>query len=236
MNRTSGTGIVASGAGSYVWRWAIGVVALVVPLHACSGTDTAEWKEEVKLHDGQVIVLERRATIGSSGFPTQHRGSIRHWEICYRPMNVYWKSGGVFRPEIFDIVEGIPYVMVPVPGCTSCQLYDYPEKSAMFFRFGKDGWKRIPFSEFPRELDTNLLRRALSGRSHRDDVKGFMTLAAKAKWDGDPKWVGGTFRQWKEGERGRTCEVCKAGPRGRITGSDPAYEFSLSNGRGCPGK
>ena len=105
----------------------------------------------------------------------------------------------------------------------------------MFFRFGKDGWKRIPFSEFPKDLDTNLLRRALSGRSHSDDVKGFMTLAAKAKWDGDPKWVGGTFRQWMGGEKGRRCEQCKATGQGvDLIGEKPkSWEVLLSQSRSC---
>jgi hypothetical protein len=196
--------------------------------------DVAAWKEEVKLHDGRVIVLERKGTKGSSGFPVEHRGTVRYWEMCYRPMNVYWKSGGVFQPEIFDIVNGVPYVMVPVGGCSVCQLYDYPEKSAMFFRFEKEGWKRISFAEFPRELDTNLLRRVFDRRDKREDVKGYLNLESKAKRQGDPREWGGTFRQWMEGERGRQCEVCRAGPRGVITGSNPAYEPLLANGLGCP--
>lgn len=38
------------------------------------GPDVARWKEEVLLHDGRMIVVERMAKAEASGFPNANRG------------------------------------------------------------------------------------------------------------------------------------------------------------------
>lgn len=56
---------------------------------ACSGTDKAQWTEEVRSWDGSVFHLEGRGEIGSSGWPTAHRGTMRYVEYYHRPTQAY---------------------------------------------------------------------------------------------------------------------------------------------------
>lgn len=211
-------------------RCAIASAALFL---AGCGPDVAQWQEEVRLSDGKVIVLERKSIIGP-GSPVEHRGAVISHELCYKPMGVYLKTGGVFQPEIFDLVDGIPYIALPVRGCALCQLDKYPEHSTLFFEFVEGAWRRIPYSAFPRQADTNLLQRIFSGRNRSRDIQGYVSLDGKRKHDGDPLDRGGTFKKWMHGQRGSTCSRCAVGPTGTISGPIPdSWLPILENGKRC---
>jgi len=59
----------------------IAIATTIAMLLAACGTDTIEWKEEVLLHDGRMIVVERKAKADSSGFPDANRGRFLEFEL-----------------------------------------------------------------------------------------------------------------------------------------------------------
>ena len=145
-----------------------------------SAANEIKWTEEVRLSNGRVIQLQRKVELTESGFPVQQRGSIKSYEMCYAPMNVRWKSGRGFQPDIFDIVDGKAYVHVPVYGCASCSYFGYPETDAIYFVWDRGEWKRIKHEEFPAKSEWNLLMSLVAPAGHEsDDPHGLLTLKDK---------------------------------------------------------
>ena len=151
-----------------------------------SSSNVLVWDEEVPLHDGRVIVIKRREIRSSGGFPINtmnSRGIVRSYEFCYPPMGFYWKSKGMYKPEILGIVAGRAYVKVPFTGAEKCMLHDYPKTNAIYFVWEGDAWKKIPYEQFPQEVRrTNLLQDSL-GNTPEEDVRGLVTVAEKESRD-----------------------------------------------------
>lgn len=153
------------------------------------GMTTLVWDEEVKLHDGRVILVKRREASGGGGFPVSGmnpRGLVQYYEFCYPEMGVYWKSKGGprYQPEILDIVDDKVYVMVPVTGSETCMFHDYPATNAIYFVWEGGGWKKIPYEQFPKEIRrTNLLLRPW-GIKPAGDVHGRLRVEMKEERDG----------------------------------------------------
>lgn len=159
------------------------IALTAAPLLAACDPSSLTWDEEVKLHDGKTIFIKRREDITASGFPTGNRGITKSYEFCYKPMGLYWKSKGMYQPEIFGIVDGKAYVKVPVHGPELCMLQGYPATNAIYFTWENNAWKKIPYEQFPKEVRrTNLLLRAFS-RDGKDDVPGLVTVEQKEKRD-----------------------------------------------------
>lgn len=108
-------------------RLTLGIVLASAPMLAACAPTEIDWSEEVKLHDGKIIVIKRHEELGRSGLPLAHRGSRKFWEFCYAPMNIHWRSKPDYFPEVFDIVDGKAYVRVSIGHCESCMLHGYPE-------------------------------------------------------------------------------------------------------------
>ena len=216
-------------------RW-FSAVAAATLIPSCSGIDTAEWKEEVQLHDGRVIVLEARATRGSSGFPTQHRGGPRSYELCYRPLKAYWKSPSPYPPRVFEIIGGKPYVVVPLDGCLLCFVHGFPSFSALVYRWEDGEWREAAPTELPAGVTRNLLGRVWSARYRENDARGFYSLEKKWIRDGagNPatraKRAEEFEREVRDTERGQ-CPGCKARGDTAVTNRKPAdFEGRHSNG------
>ena len=151
------------------------------------GTTTLVWDEEVKLHDGRVILIKRREASGGGGFPVSGmnpRGLVQYYEFCYPEMGMYWKSKGDprYQPEILDIVDGKAYVKVPISG-GQCKFHNYPATNAIYFIWEGGAWKKIPYEQFPKEIRrTNLLLNPW-GRYPAGDVRGRLSVEMKEDRD-----------------------------------------------------
>ncbi len=189
-------------------RWSVLVVVLVMAplLAACDqieqgrrilagvekalenpGMTTLVWDEEVKLHNGRVILIKRREASGGGGFPASGmnpRGLVQYYEFCYPEMGVYWKSKGDprYQPEILDIVDGKVYVKVPISG-GQCKFHDYPTTNAIYFVWKGGGWKKISYEEFPREVRRTNLLISPWGIKPAGDVRGRLSVEMKEDRD-----------------------------------------------------
>jgi hypothetical protein len=146
----------------------------------CAPTDI-KWTEEVKLHDGKVIQVKRRIELAAGGFPK--RGHAQYHELCYPPMGLHWKSKALYEPEAFDIVNGTPFVRVPLRGCSSCMLHGYPQTNSIFFAWNGRQWTKIDEQRAPDELRFNLLRKVYVEVDGSKDARALITIAEKEQRD-----------------------------------------------------
>lgn len=137
-----------------------------VSMSACAGLLSAKkiWKEEVVLHDGKVLVVERTSTLGDYIVPgSSEPPTIAQSLVFYLPgknKRASWASE--FRSEgpepnglgvlLLDIVGGIPYLATSPAGCISYNKWSRPNPPYILFKYNQEKWERIPLESFPPEL------------------------------------------------------------------------------------
>ena len=120
------------------------------------------WKEEVLLHDGSKIIVERtverggRHEIGqrppykeqrlSFGLPGTDR--IITWEDHYSQD----LGQANFLPMALDIFSGTPYLVAYPMGCLSYNKWGRPNPPYVVFQYQSKEWKRIGLEELPAEI------------------------------------------------------------------------------------
>jgi hypothetical protein len=155
-----------------------------ISLSACS--DTMSWKEEVLLHDGQIIVSERHYNLGGfPGFESHNRSSIDETVTFNMPgsgKKIIWKTD--FRdsePEpnslnliLFDVIKGVPYIAAYPAGCIAYNKWKRPNPPQILLKYESDQWQRIPLKEFPLEIkEANVI----VGKPDVRILKSFYTVA-----------------------------------------------------------
>lgn len=156
------------------WRWkAIGTIGLIltsgISMNAQAGFfgiggHTMNWKEEVLLHDGQIIVAERFYNLGEyPAIDSRERAALDQtvtfslpgsnqkitWKTDYRDSEPEANSLGLI---LFDVVKGIPYIATYPAGCIAYNKWQRPNPPQIFFKYENNQWKRIALAEFPVEL------------------------------------------------------------------------------------
>lgn len=135
------------------------------------GLGGTSWKEEVLLHDGSKIVVER----------TVERGG-RH-EIGQKPpykvqslvfvmpginQQVIWEDNfsadlgsANFLPMLLDVSNDVAYLVASPMGCLSYNKWGRPNPPYVVFKYIGKTWQRIPLEELPAEIKTpNLISSA----------------------------------------------------------------------------
>ena len=165
---------------------------LGVSMSACAAT--MSWKEEVLLHDGQIIVAERFYNLG--GHPTldsrEHRaldqtvtfilpGSSKKitWKTDYRDSEPEPNSLNLL---LLDVVNGTPYIATYPAGVIAYNKWGNPNPPYIFFKHDSTVWRRISLEEFPAELiKTNVI----VGRPPAKLLKSFYTFEEVEKQNYD---------------------------------------------------
>ena len=162
------------------------ILMLGVSMSACS--KTMSWKEEVKLHDGQIIVAERFYNLG--GKPTlesRERAALDSTVTFSLPgtnKKVVWKND--FRDSVpepnslnlirLDIVKGVPYIATYPAGCIAYNKWGRPNPPQVLFKYNNDQWQRLTLAEFPAELISTHAN-VIVGRPATSMLKSFYTVA-----------------------------------------------------------
>ena len=127
------------------------------------------WKEEVLLHDGKTMVVERHFNLGMPSLESRERKELDETITFIPPGShkaISWKTE--FRddlaepnslgPLLLDMVAGIPYLATSPAGCISYNKWHRPNPPYILFKYENGEWKRIPVEEFPAELvNANLM-------------------------------------------------------------------------------
>ena len=152
------------------------------------GGDTMNWKEEVLLHDGQIVVAERFYHLG--GYPaieSQERAALDvtvSFNLPGTNKKIVWKND--FRdsePEPnslnlirLDVVKGVPFVATYPAGCIAYNKWGRPNPPQVLFKYEGEQWKRITLAELPTEL-VNAQANVIVGRPAAKLLKSFYTVA-----------------------------------------------------------
>ncbi|MFL6673083.1 MAG: hypothetical protein ACJ8LG_07310 [Massilia sp.] len=158
------------------------VLILLLGLAASSKNQSATWVEEVESRDGSVFQLEGKGEIGAHGFPFARRGSIVYRSYYHRPSGAYWNAPEPLVPDVFDMVGGVPYVVVVLRDARLCQLLAYPDDGVLAFRWSPhDGWQRVPVQGLPGGLHTNVLTQVFDASDKSQDIQGFVSVHRKTQ-------------------------------------------------------
>lgn len=126
------------------------------------GFGDTSWKEEVLLHDGSKIIVERSQSYGG-----QHEigqtPPIKEQEITFTVPSTnktltfkseYGEDIGRanFKLLALHIINGIPYIVASPNLCLSYNKWGRPNPPYVFFKHDGKAWQRIPLSEFPAEF------------------------------------------------------------------------------------
>lgn len=161
------------------------VTGLLVMLSSMGAhSATMEWKEEVRLHDGSTVVLDRFYNLG--GRPTldaRERAALDETVTFSLPgsgKQIKWTTD--FRdsvPEpnslnllLLDVVNGVPYIATYPAGCIAYNKWKRPNPPYVFFKYESEEWKRIPLAEFPAKLTKS---NVIVGRPSSELLKPFYT-------------------------------------------------------------
>ncbi len=144
---------------------------LAIGLSACAAlpaTGADAWTEEVLLHDGQKIMLDRSQTYRGNTEPGQHP-PVGAQTLRFSPPGgrgaLVWSSDFSsdigrtdFNPLAIHVKDGVAYVITEPNLCLSYNKWGRPNPPYVVFRQSGQDWQRIAMAELPIEFTTiNLL-------------------------------------------------------------------------------
>ena len=147
-----------------------------LPFSACSGigTDTAEWTEEIKLHDGRFIQIHRKAACKSGGFPNSNRGENIYFSVDYADLRAYWKGQWNRWPVSFELFDGVPHLAAFIMDKESCAAKAPSDYSVEFYKFENEKWKILTQKEYPTSQALMNLYINFWGHEHKEDPSGLV--------------------------------------------------------------
>jgi len=139
-------------------KWSVIGAALLsmLVMTGCDAKQTYRWKEEVLLHDGRVIVIERSVKTGYVPREIGQSPPESDYTLTFKGADgndISWDGGrGRFIPMILDFEAGVPYVVATgatglVYGVEGC-----PRPPYFFFRWNAGEWQRVTYEEFPKAI------------------------------------------------------------------------------------
>ena len=126
------------------------------------GFGGTSWKEEVLLHDGNTIIVERSFSRGGrheigQGEPIKEQAMS--FTLPASNQSVTWKSDysddvgrSNFNLLAVHILNGTPYVVASPNLCLSYNKWGRPNPPYVFFKYDGKDWQRIPLAEAPVEF------------------------------------------------------------------------------------
>lgn len=136
------------------------ILMMGVSMSACSGDQ--KWKEEVLLHDGSKLIVERSQSYGGRHEIGQ-RVPIKEHKISFTLPEAHefitWETTiGMDSNDsslgllALDIVKGVPYIVTSMLGCHAYNKWGRPNPPYVFFKYDGKTWQRIPIEKFPTEI------------------------------------------------------------------------------------
>ena len=151
------------------------------------GLGGTSWKEEVLLHDGNKIIVERNMTRHGRHEPGR-KPPIGDQRIGFiapgTSQKLMWRDdysddvGSVnFTPIALHILNGSPYIIAADYGCLSYNKWGRPNPPYVIFKHDGTVWQRIPIAELPDEFRTINLVIAPSNEEKTLDRLGTVPIA-----------------------------------------------------------
>ena len=126
------------------------------------GLGGTRWKEEVLLHDGSTIIVDRSVELGGRHELGQ-KPPIKEQSLTFTlpstNQRVIWQDhysldvgSSNFNPMLLEIVNETAYVLVSPAGCLSYNKWGRPNPPYVVFQYQGKEWKRIALQELPAEI------------------------------------------------------------------------------------
>jgi hypothetical protein len=139
-------------------KWTVigGALLAVLAMTGCDAKQTYRWKEEVLLHDGRVLVIDRSVKTGYVPREIGQSPGESDYTLTFKGADgkeITWDDGrGRFIPMILDLEASVPYVVATgatglVYGVEGC-----PRPPYFFFRWSAGQWQRVTYEEFPKAI------------------------------------------------------------------------------------
>lgn len=136
------------------------LTALGGGMNACA-MGGASWKEEVLLHDGSKLLVERsverkgrhelgqKPPIGEQSLTFALPGTNESvtWEDRYSED----LGSANFTPMLLEIAKGTAYVVAAPMGCLSYNKWGRPNPPYVVFQYQDNAWNRVPLDALPPE-------------------------------------------------------------------------------------
>lgn len=130
--------------------------------------DSTSWQEEVLLHDGSKIVVDRWQKRGGPHTLGERPGILEYSLSFKHPVTkeiIKWKDGPTedisyanFDPVALHIKDNIAYIITMTYGCKSFNKWGRPNPPYVIFKYEENDWKHIQFSKLPSEFtNVNLI-------------------------------------------------------------------------------
>lgn len=126
------------------------------------GFGGTSWKEEVMLHDGSKIIVERSQSYGGRHEPGKSAPVREHTITFTLPgsgRTLSWTSEygedlgrANFNLLALHILNGTPYLVTEPNLCLSYNKWGRPNPPYVVFRHDGNAWQRIPLAELPAEF------------------------------------------------------------------------------------
>jgi len=167
-----------------LWLKQIAKLGLLMMMGVSMSACSKSWKEEVRLHDGSKIIVERIQNLGSMPTLESHERAILDetisfvlprtkekiiWTMSFRDDNAEQNGVNVFA---LDIVSNTPYIAGYPAGCIAYNKWNRPNPPQILYKYESGQWKRIKLSEFPEQIiSANLI----VGGPSAEGIKSFYT-------------------------------------------------------------
>lgn len=136
-----------------------------VSISACAGLfdfGGTSWKEEVLMHDGDTIIVERSVERGGRHEIGQEP-PIKEQSLTFNmprtSERVVWEDkftadvgGANFLPMQLEMHQGTVYLVVYPMGCLAYNKWSRPNPPYVVFKYQSKSWQRIALQELPADL------------------------------------------------------------------------------------
>ncbi|WP_319585593.1 hypothetical protein [uncultured Desulfobulbus sp.] len=122
------------------------------------------WQEEVLLHDGRTMVVDRSLSYGGRheiGQPAPIKKQTVSFKLPDSSKTVIWTSEysedigrANFNLLAVHVLNDIPFIVATPNLCLSYNKWGRPNPPYVFFKFNGTGWQQISLKEFPTEFKT----------------------------------------------------------------------------------
>ena len=141
-------------------------LCLLLSLFGCKREATAEkisWTEEARLSDGSTVVVARSVTLSSAVSREIGQGprEVEYTLAILLPSgstSLTWTNPGKLVPLVLGFDQNITYLATMPHLMNDYDAYGCPTPGYVFFKYYRNEWQRIEYSEFPKQLQqANLL-------------------------------------------------------------------------------
>jgi hypothetical protein len=165
----------------YSTKIAIGLIALAALYRQFPLPYT--WREEVLLHDGQIVIAKRSRTFLPFARDEWFRATdhLLSHSIEFTPPggkeSIKWVSEydkkfdhPDFHLQAVDIVKSIPYVVAKPISCELHEKWGSPNPDFVIFKYVNRKWQRIALEDWPTEINRRNVSGLMLSQYERDQV------------------------------------------------------------------